>query len=117
MINGIRMLSIWILLVERRNKIMGQQNKTKKVKKIRNGNIIAVIFRTRTQIDGQPIVRHTTQIYKRYRKKNGTLHKTDRYFLEDLGRFMDVTLKAYKYIYNKERLHAGESGSWMIQKT
>ena len=76
---------------------MSQEN-TQPIKDLRAGTIQAGIWRNETKKDGQPVVRFSIRIRKRFRKGNGSYENTDYFFPDDLPRLALVAQKAYEYI-------------------
>ena len=82
---------------------MTQQTSTAPVKEFRAGGIRAAIWKHEVQQDERLIVRFSTKIEKRYRKKQtDEWQSTDQYFPEDLPKLALVATKAFEFVSLKE---------------
>ena len=76
---------------------MNQQN-NQPIKKFRVGGITASVWRNEeTQPDGNILVKHSVQIQKRYRDKEGNWQDSNSYFANDLPKLQLVVAKAYEF--------------------
>ncbi len=77
---------------------MNQPN-NQPIKKFRVGGIAASVWRNEeSQPDGNLLVKHSVQIQKRYRDKEGNWQDTNYYFANDLPKLQLVVAKAYEFI-------------------
>ena len=82
---------------------MTQQANAAPIKEFRAGGIRAAIWRNEVQQDEKTVVRFSTKIEKRYRKKQtDEWQSTDQYFPEDLPKLALVATKAFEYVSLKE---------------
>ena len=82
---------------------MTQQQGNQPVKEFRAGGIRAAVWRNEVQQEERTVVRFSTKIEKRYRKKQtDEWQSTDQYFPEDLPKLALVATKAFEYVSLKE---------------
>jgi len=85
---------------------MWQQSSPRQVKEFSAGAIVSQVFKSTTELGGQPMVRYTAQIQKRFREDDGTPQNTNVYCLEDFPDLINVALETYMYLCNKLDTHA-----------
>jgi hypothetical protein len=80
-------------------------------KDFRAGTMRAAIWRNEIEQDGQTVVRHSVQLTKRYRDRDGQWRDSDTLFVNDLPRAKLVLDKAFEYVVLKESERESDTSS------
>ena len=82
---------------------MAEQKKLQPVKEFKSGGVSATIWENEGERNGENVVRHSVQVQKRYRDRDGEWKNSSSFFESDLPRVLLVVQKAYEHIALSER--------------